>query len=122
MKYPLKNKVKDKIKKESAIFIAAAVAVCSLCGCGKESVKDEGKLVTSSQVANDYYDVKLDYQGLVRSKDTRNYSFMTGGKVEAVYVEEGQFVHSGDDRPCPYKRDQEKRRRAKREQQDNFTE
>ncbi len=96
LKYPLKNKVKDKIKTESAIFIAAAVAVCSLCGCGKESVKDEGKLVTSSQVANDYYDVKLDYQGLVRSKDTRNYSFMTGGKVEAVYVEEGQFVHSGD--------------------------
>lgn len=77
------------------ILFAAVLSVFATAGCGKNK-EETGKLVTTQQVMSDYYDVKLGYQGLVKSKDTKNYAFLSGGKLEKVYVTEGQFVHAGD--------------------------
>lgn len=85
------------MKRKIALIITAAVAAACVTGCGRkaENTKD-GKLVTTQQVTADTYDVKLRYQGVIKSKETKNYSFRTGGKVESVYVTEGQLVHKGD--------------------------
>ncbi|MCH5212124.1 MAG: biotin/lipoyl-binding protein [Oscillospiraceae bacterium] len=83
------------MKKIIALTATAALAVSVTAGCDKS--KDESrKLVTTQKVMSDYYDVKLDYQGIVKSKDTKNYSFLSGGRLEKVYVTEGQYVHEGD--------------------------
>lgn len=78
-------------------IIIAAVAAASLCGCGKSTAEEVGgKLITSQMTVNDTYDVKLNYQGVVKAKDTKNYSFLSGGRLEKVYAEKGRFVHKGD--------------------------
>lgn len=75
---------------------AAAALIASVCGCGKSSPASAGKLITSQLTESDMYDTKLAYQGIVRSKESKNYSFLSGGRLEEVYVEEGDFVHAGD--------------------------
>ena len=70
--------------------------VISVTGCGKKDAGVNAKLVTSQQTINDVYDVKLDYQGMVKSRETKNYSFLTGGRLEKIYVKEGELVRKGD--------------------------
>lgn len=82
-----------KIYLYSAAVLAAAITVT---GCGKKDAGVNAKLVTSQQTISDVYDVKLDYQGVVKSKETKNYSFLSGGKLEKVYVKEGELVRKGD--------------------------
>ncbi|MGN1115383.1 MAG: biotin/lipoyl-binding protein [Candidatus Ornithomonoglobus sp.] len=85
------------MNRKFALIITTAFAAACVTGCGKTTEKtNNGKLVTTQQVMADTYDIKLSYQGVVKSKETKNYSFRTGGKVEAVYVTEGQLVHKGD--------------------------
>ena len=77
----------------TAVLLAA---VLSVSGCGKEDTGVTAKLVTAEQAMSDTYDVKLNYQGMVKTKETKNYSFLSGGKLEKVYVKEGEPVHKGD--------------------------
>ena len=85
-----------KVNRKIVSLAAASVALISLCGCGKNASEAEGKLITSQMTQSDVYDIKLDYQGIVRSKESKNYSFLSGGRLQEVYVKEGDFVHAGD--------------------------
>lgn len=42
----------------------------------------------------------LSYLGVVSPKDTKKYSFLTGGKIQSFYVKEGDFVKKGDYLTC----------------------
>ncbi len=84
------------VNRKIVSLAAASVALISLCGCGKNAAETEGKLITSQMTQSDVYDIKLDYQGIVRSKESKNYSFLSGGRLQEVYVKEGDFVHAGD--------------------------
>ncbi len=80
-------------KKGLSVIISAVLAI-AVSGC--KGGRSDAKLITSAPVMTSLYDVTLDYQGIVKAKETKNYSFMTGGKIEAIYVEKGQLVHGGD--------------------------
>lgn len=85
------------MKQKISLVLSAVLLIIGVSDCGSQ--KDEesaGKPVTTQQVMSDTYDVKLDYQGVVKSKETKNYSFLSGGKVEKIFVTEGQQVHKGD--------------------------
>lgn len=84
------------VNRKIVSLAAASVVLVSLCGCGKNAPEAEGKLITSQMTQSDVYDIKLDYQGIVRSKESKNYSFLSGGRLQEVYVKEGDFVHAGD--------------------------
>lgn len=85
------------VKREITLILAASLFITAVCGCGKQSTEEvTGKPVKTQQVMSDTYDVKLDYQGAVKSKETKNYAFLSGGKVEAVFVTEGQKIRKGD--------------------------
>ena len=80
----------------SSVYTAVLLAsVFTLSACGKKDTGVNAKLVTAEQTISDTYDVKLNYQGMVKSKETKNYSFLSGGKLEKVYVKEGELVRKG---------------------------
>ena len=82
---------------KSGFFVAVLLAAAlSVSGCGKKDTGVNAKLVTAEQTVSDTYDVKLNYQGMVKSKETKNYSFLSGGRLEKVYVKEGELVRKGD--------------------------
>lgn len=79
------------------------VIVCAFCffaasGCSSETEETavNEKAVTTLSVSAETYDEKLNYQGIVSSKESKNYSFLSGGKIENIYVSEGQFINAGD--------------------------
>ena len=84
------------MKKRIVNLTLAALMTVSVCSCGNKPTAGNEKLITSQQVESDMYDIKIDYQGIVRAKDTKNYSFLSGGRLEEVYVHEGDYVHAGD--------------------------
>jgi len=85
------------VKKKFILVLSALLFTTSLYGCDKNTADvNAGKLVKTQQVMSNTYDVKLDYQGVIKSKETKNYSFQSGGKVETVFVTEGQVIHKGD--------------------------
>ena len=67
-----------------------------LTGCSaQETAAQEGKMVNVTSVEDMEYDTGLNYLGIVKAKDTKNYSFLSGGKLEKVYVREGDRVTAG---------------------------
>lgn len=77
--------------------IVSLLILCMVSGYGeKEEVPISAKVVTTMTVLQATYDEKLSYQGAVRSEGSKNYSFLTSGKIESIYVKEGQFIKSGD--------------------------
>ena len=68
-----------------------------LVGCSKDNtVQTQSKNVNTSTVSRKEYDTGLDYLGIVRAKDTKNYAFLSGGKLAHVYVEAGDEIKAGD--------------------------
>jgi len=86
------------MKKKIALILSSVFLIISVCGCNEQKAAEpvEAKLVKTQQVTEDTYDIKLDYQGVIKSKETKNYSFLSGGRVKSVFVTEGQMVHKGD--------------------------
>lgn len=82
------------MKRKMISVLLAGIMLIPLSGCEQNTF--EGKAVKSIQVSEDTYDVKMSYQGIVKSKETKNYSFMTGGKVAQIFVTEGQQIKKGD--------------------------
>jgi len=69
-----------------------------LTGCQKTATNgaDNYKNVTVKQVAEENCSVGLSYLGVVKPKETKNYSFLAGGKIKEIYVEKGQEIKVGD--------------------------
>ena len=83
----------------SGVLVGAAFTILTGCtGSNKNTaievaaVKSVKTLTTSEEV----YQISLDYQGYLTAKETKNLSFETGGKVLAVFVQQGQWVEQGD--------------------------
>ncbi|MDD3252783.1 MAG: efflux RND transporter periplasmic adaptor subunit [Lachnospiraceae bacterium] len=78
-------------------FLMIVASAGMLCGCaGKEMAAAGEKIVNATPVEEIEYETGLDYLGLVQAKDTKNYSFLAGGRLEAVYAKEGKIVQKGD--------------------------
>ena len=61
----------------------------------KEETEETPKIIKAQTVAQKRVDNTLDYIGVVRAKDTKNYSFRTSGQIEKIYVKDGDFVKAG---------------------------
>ncbi|WP_324823882.1 efflux RND transporter periplasmic adaptor subunit [Sinanaerobacter sp. ZZT-01] len=78
-------------------LIAILVFIILLVGCSNDNtVQTQSKNANTSTVSTKEYDTGLDYLGIVRAKDTKNYAFLSGGKLEAIYVEAGEKIKAGD--------------------------
>lgn len=79
------------------IFLAVSVLSLLVTGCGGEGeAAQEKKVVNVTSVETMDYETGYDYLGIVQAKDTKNYAFLSGGKLEEVYVREGGLVKAGD--------------------------
>ena len=52
-------------------------------------------IVHTTPVQTQEYETGLDYLGLVTAQDTKRYSFLMGGRIEEIYVQEGDVVAAG---------------------------
>lgn len=84
-------------KRVTAIFLIVGCLSAMLSGCGTtESTPASTKTVSIVQVESQSYDVGINYTGIVQPKETNNHAFLTGGKIETIYVEKGDYVSAGD--------------------------
>lgn len=81
---------------KKAHFLTIFAAVLLLAGCSaNESSTGEQKIVNVTEVRQMEYETGFNYLGIVRAKDTKNYSFLSGGRLEEVYVKVGDQVMVG---------------------------
>lgn len=66
-------------KRKIVVISVVAAMLLSLAGCG-DGDSSGVKTVETQAVKSDMYEVKLNYQGVVKAKETKNYSFMSGGQ------------------------------------------
>ena len=81
------------------VFVLAAVLLFTGCSSGKsaDNGAEENVKTVVAQSVSEGSDVEgYDYIGLVKAKDTKNYSFLQGGQIEEIYVEKGQKFKKGD--------------------------
>lgn len=83
------------------ILLFCSVVVMSLILTGYQKSKDANevenvKTVETMVLSPSKHDVKLNYQGIIRASETRNYFFKSNGKVSKIYIKEGQHVKKGD--------------------------
>lgn len=75
----------------------AVILSLLIVGCAKkENSAPEKKTVNVAAVETLKYETGYNYLGLVQAKDTKNYAFLSGGKLAEVYVREGGMVKAGD--------------------------
>lgn len=87
------------MKKRLFCVILALSFVMSLGGCGKEdaaTVETPAKIVKTQSVAEQSVTTGYSYLGIVKAKETKNYSFLAAGKIEEICVEKGQQFKKGD--------------------------
>ena len=81
-------------------LLCIAIGGVALKGMSKEEavVQEEViQTVKTIQLTPKVYPKTLDYLGYVKAEDTKRYAFLSGGQLEEVYVEEGQYVKAGDE-------------------------
>lgn len=89
--------MKKSIDFRSMLLLCACAVVLTGCTGSKHAVEVAAvKSVRALTTNEEVYHVNLDYQGYVTPKETKKLSFATNGKVQAIYVEPGQWVQSGD--------------------------
>lgn len=82
--------------KKSQIFICAAACVM-LAGCSTQNQGENApKIVQMAPAAVAEYEEGPEYLGIVMAKETKNYAFLGGGKLEKLYVKEGDSVQEGE--------------------------
>lgn len=76
-----------------AVLILALTAGCSNNG---NEEKQSAKIVKTQSVAQESVTIGYDYIGIIKAKDTKNYSFLMAGKISEICVEKGQAFKKGD--------------------------
>lgn len=82
-------------------YISAAAAVlfalsCAACSSGETSQETSIKRVSAQQADIKSVTDGLDYIGFVKAKETKNYSFLTAGKIAEINVKKGDSFKAGD--------------------------
>jgi len=81
-------------KGQIVIFSLACVI---LAGCSPENQADHPKkIVQTVPVTTGEYEEGPEYLGIVMAKETKNYAFLGGGKLETLYVKEGDSIRKGE--------------------------
>lgn len=87
------------MKKNIFCIILALAFISGLMGCGKEETTEvmaTPKIVRTQAVAEESITTGYSYLGIVKAKETKNYSFLASGKIDEICVEKGQQFKKGD--------------------------
>jgi multidrug efflux pump subunit AcrA (membrane-fusion protein) len=87
------------MKQKLAIYPMIMLLVASLAGCESKQTsvtETAARPVKVTSIAEESVATGPSYIGIVKAKDTKNYSFLTGGKLSELCVEKGQLVKAGD--------------------------
>ncbi|WP_066504549.1 efflux RND transporter periplasmic adaptor subunit [Abyssisolibacter fermentans] len=74
------------------------IATILLSGCSnnkEQSIKEKIIPVNVVQIKEESHINSIDYVGILEAKETKKYSFKTGGKISNIYVEEGKKIKNG---------------------------
>lgn len=78
--------------------MALLFCILIMTGCGNNGSTEntqKAKIVKTQSVAQESVTTGYDYIGIVKAKDTKNYSFLMGGKISEINVEKGQQFKKG---------------------------
>ncbi|WP_069999301.1 efflux RND transporter periplasmic adaptor subunit [Cellulosilyticum sp. I15G10I2] len=82
------------MKKLTALMILGLIV---LPGCQTQAeIEVVGKNVRIVGAKTHKYPLTLEYMGIVDTEDTRSSAFKTGGKIEEIYIKQGQQINKGD--------------------------
>lgn len=87
------------MKKRVFSILLTLSLISGLCGCGKEEAATAEivpKIVKTQSVAEESVTTGYSYLGIVKAKETKNYSFLAAGKIAEICVEKGQEFKTGD--------------------------
>ncbi len=86
------------MKKKIYYFLLALAVTGSLAGCGSDETEtsEAAKIVKTQAVAEESVAAGYSYLGIVKAKETKNYSFLSSGKIAEICVEKGQEFKAGD--------------------------
>lgn len=87
------------MKKRVFSILLTLSLISGLCGCGKEEAATAEivpKIVKTQSVAEESVTTGYSYLGIVKAKETKNYSFLAAGKISEICVEKGQEFKTGD--------------------------
>ena len=90
-----------KIKEHKKIIIPAFIVLVLILltfdswSSEKDSVDTTTKNVSVQEISEENYDITLDYRGIVKPDETKNYAFLIGGKIKNFYVHKGQQIMPG---------------------------
>lgn len=87
------------MKKRVFSILLALSLISGLSGCGKkeaETAEAVPKIVKTQSVAEESVTTGYSYLGIVKAKETKNYSFLASGKISEICVEKGQEFKAGD--------------------------
>lgn len=77
--------------------IALGMTCMALAGCGANRSEEPSATIVHATTAETIeYEEGLEYLGVVKAKETKNYAFLAGGKLETMFVKEGDQVKAGD--------------------------
>ncbi len=86
------------MKRKMFCILLTLVTVSGLCGCESEetSTSQTAKTVKTQAVSEESVTTGYNYLGIVKAKETKNYSFLSSGKIAEICVEKGQEFKKGD--------------------------
>ena len=87
------------MKKRMLCSMLVLSLIVGLAGCGKDkkaNVEVTPKIVKTQSVAEESVTSGYSYLGIVKAKETKNYSFLAAGKIAEICVEKGQQFKKGD--------------------------
>jgi multidrug efflux pump subunit AcrA (membrane-fusion protein) len=92
-----------KNNKKNLIFLIAIVIVSGSIsfnmksnGENQKKIEEIPKPVKTQVAKHEFVYTKLDYIGIVSSKEYIKYSFEISGKIDEIFVQKGQFVEMGE--------------------------
>ncbi len=79
------------------LIILSLLAGLTACGNTEEAAETEtAKIVKTQAVSEESVASGYSYLGIVKAKETKNYSFLSSGKISEICVEKGQQFKAGD--------------------------
>lgn len=83
------------------LTVLMILGLLALTGCQTQTqtqaeIEAAGKNVRVVGAKTRKYPITLEYMGIMDTEDTRSSAFKTGGKIEEIYIKQGQQINKGD--------------------------